>query len=140
MAAPIEYGPPIPLALAKRVAAKAEAEAAANGWAMVIAIADSGGHLVLLHRMENAQLGSIAIAEGKARTAVNFKRPTKAFEEVVSAGGLGLRVLTMEGVYALEGGVPLMQHGRIIGAIGVSGASAHQDGQVSAAAITEIKD
>ncbi|HJT11402.1 MAG TPA: heme-binding protein, partial [Dongiaceae bacterium] len=93
MAGPIEYGPPIPLALAKRVAERAEAEAAANGWAMVIAIVDSAGHLVLLHKMEHAQFGSIAIAEGKARTSVNFKRPTKAFEETLAAGGLGLRVL-----------------------------------------------
>lgn len=140
MAAPIEYGPPISLALAKRVAERAETEARANGWAMVLAIADSTGHLVLLHKMEHAQFGSIAIAQGKATTAINFKRPTKAFEDAVVAGGKGLRMLAVDGVIPLEGGVLLMQHGKIIGAIGVSGASSDQDGQVAAAAIAEIKD
>jgi len=137
---PIEYGPPISLALAKRVAERAEAEALANGWALVFAIFDSTGHLVLLHKMDHAQLGSVAIAQGKAATAINFKRPTKAIEEAVVAGGMGLRMLAVDGVFPLEGGVLLMQHGRIIGAIGVSGASSSQDGQVAAAAITEIKD
>lgn len=140
MSGPLQYGPPISLALAKRVAEKAEAEAAANGWAMVIAIVDSGGHLVLLHKMEHAQFGSVDIAQGKARTAVNFKRPTKVLEDAVAGGGLGLRMLAVDGMLPLEGGVLLMQHDRIIGAIGVSGASSHQDGQVAAAAITELKD
>lgn len=136
----VEFGPPIPLALAKKVASRAEAEAQANGWALVFAILDSGGNLVLLHKMDHAQLGSIAIAQGKAQTALNFKRPTKAIEDAIVAGGKGLRMLSVEGLYPMEGGVLLMQHGKIIGAIGVSGASSDQDGQVAAAAITEIKD
>jgi glc operon protein GlcG len=136
----VEFGPPIPLTLAKKVAARAEAEAVANGWALVFAIMDSGGNLVLLHKMDHAQLGSVAIAQGKARTALNFKRPTKAIEDAIVAGGKGVRMLAVEGLYPMEGGVLLMQHGKIIGAIGVSGASSDQDGQVAAAAITEIKD
>jgi uncharacterized protein GlcG (DUF336 family) len=140
MAAPIEYGPPISLALAKRIAERAEAEALANGWAMVIAVMDSTGHLVVLHKMEHAQYGSVAIAQGKALTAINFKRPTKALEDAIAGGGIGLRMLAVDGMFPLEGGVLLMQHGKIIGAIGVSGASSSQDGQVAAAAITEMKD
>jgi uncharacterized protein GlcG (DUF336 family) len=136
----VEFGPPIPLALAKKITARAEAEAQALGLALVFAILDSGGNLVLLHKMDHAQLGSIAIAQGKAKTALNFKRPTKAIEDAIIAGGKGLRMLAVDGLYPMEGGVLLMQHGRIIGALGVSGASSDQDGQVAAAAITEIKD
>jgi len=140
MAAIVEYGAPITLAEAKRVAERAEAEAAANGWAMVFAVFDSTGHLVLLHRMEQAQYGSVAIAQGKAQTALNFKRPTKAIEDAVAGGGLGLRMLAVEGLFPLEGGVLLMRQGRIIGSLGVSGASSSQDGIVAAAAAAEIKD
>ncbi len=140
MAAIVEYGAPISLAEAKRVAARAEAEAAANGWAMVIAVLDSTGHLVLLHRMDHAQYGSLAIAQGKAQTALNFKRPTKAIEDAVAGGGMGLRMLAVDGVLPFEGGVPLLRQGRIIGSLGVSGASSSQDGMVAAAAAAEIKD
>lgn len=136
----LEYGQPISLALAKRVAERAEAEAAANGWAMVFAVMDSTGHLVVLHKMEHAQFGSVAISQGKALTALNFKRPTKAIEEAVAGGGMGLRMLAVEGIYPLEGGVLLMQHGKIIGSIGVSGANSSQDGIVAAAAAAEVKD
>ena len=93
----VEFGPPIPLALAKKIAERAEKEALANGWALVFAIMDSGGNLVLLHKMDHAQLGSVAIAQGKARTALNFKRPTKAIEDAIAAGGKGLRILAVEG-------------------------------------------
>lgn len=127
----LEYGAPVLLAEARRVIAAAEREAAAHDWAMVIAVADSSGHLVALHRMDQAQYGSIAVAQAKASTAVNFKRPTKVFEELVTGGAM--RLLSIEGLVALEGGVPLVRGGKLVGAIGVSGATGAQDGQVAAA-------
>ncbi len=136
----VEYGTPITLAEAKKVAERAEVEARTNGWAMVFAVMDSTGHLVVLHKMDHAQYGSVAIAQGKAQTALNFKRPTKAIEEAVAGGGMGLRMLAVEGVFPLEGGVLLMRQGRIIGALGVSGASSNQDGIVAAAGAAEIED
>jgi uncharacterized protein GlcG (DUF336 family) len=133
-----EYGPAISLATAKSVASRAEAEAAANGWAMVIAVIDSSGHLVLLQKMDHAQYGSIAVAQAKAVTALDFKRPSKVFEDAVAAGGLGLRLLGMETLCPLEGGLPLVHEGRIIGAIGVSGAQSNQDGLVAASGAAVI--
>ncbi|HJR21323.1 MAG TPA: heme-binding protein [Dongiaceae bacterium] len=130
---PLEYGAPISLEQAKGVMAAAEAEARANDWPMVIAIVDSGGHLVMLHSFDHAQHGSVAIAQEKARCAVNFKRPTKAFEEAVAQGGLNLRILATPGMLPLEGGLPLIAGGRIVGAIGVSGMRSNQDGQVAEA-------
>jgi uncharacterized protein GlcG (DUF336 family) len=138
MQAILEYGSPISLAQAKRLAAAAEAEAAKHGWAMVVAIVDSGAQLVLLQRMDNAQYGSIAVAQAKARAAVNFKRPTKAYEDAVAQGGVGLRVLGVEDICPLEGGVPIIADGRIVGAIGVSGAMPAQDGAVANAALQAI--
>lgn len=129
----VQYGPPISLAVAKRVTEAAEKEAFANDWAMVIAVVDSTGHLVSLHKMDHAQYGSIAIAQAKAETAVKFKRPTRIFEEGVAEGGVGLRMLSVPGLTALEGGLLLLEDDRIIGAIGVSGAKATEDAQVAAA-------
>ena len=130
---PLEYGPPISLEQARGVMAAAEAAARANEWPMVIAIVDSGGHLVMLHSFDHAQHGSVVIAQEKARCAVNFKRPTKAIEEAVAQGGLNLRMLATPGMVPLEGGVPLIADGKIIGAIGVSGMRSNQDGQVAEA-------
>jgi uncharacterized protein GlcG (DUF336 family) len=129
----ISYGPPVSLAIAQRVAAAAEAEARANGWPMVIAVMDSGANLVVLHKMDHAQTGSVEIAQAKARSTVRFKRPTRAFEEALAAGGLNLRLLATEGACPLEGGIPLMHEGCLIGAIGVSGMQSTQDAQVAAA-------
>jgi uncharacterized protein GlcG (DUF336 family) len=97
-----------------------------------IAIVDSGGHLLMLHRLENAQLASVRLAEAKARTAVEFRRPTKVLEDAVAGGGIGLRVLTF-GACLADGGVPIIVGGKIIGAIGVSGAAGHEDAQVATA-------
>ena len=127
---PPEYGTPLSLTLAKQVMEAAEAEARANQWPMVIAIVDTTGELLMLHRMENAQLGSVTIARLKAETALKFKRATKVFEEALAGGGGGLRVLAMQGVAPLEGGMPLFQNGKIVGAIGVSGMLSTQDAQV----------
>ena len=127
----IPYGAPVSLETAQRVAAAAEAEARANGWSVVIAVVDSGANLVVLHKMDHAQLGSVAVAQAKARSAVQFKRPTKVFEEALAAGGLGLRLLATEAVCPLEGGLPLMRAGQLIGAIGVSGMQSTQDARAA---------
>jgi glc operon protein GlcG len=126
------YGAPILLAAAKKVMAAAEAEAFKNNWGVSIAIVDSGANLVMLQRLDNAQLASVRLAEAKARTAVEFRRPTKALEDAVGGGGIGLRVLSF-GAALAEGGVPIIIDGRIIGAIGVSGVASHQDAQVAIA-------
>jgi glc operon protein GlcG len=130
---PLEYGAPIALEKAMEVMAAAEAEARANDWPMVIAIVDSGGHLVMLHSLDHAQHGSVLIAQEKARCAVNFKRATKTIEDAVAQGGLNLRMLSTPGMVPLEGGLPLISGGRIVGAIGVSGMRSTQDGQVAEA-------
>jgi uncharacterized protein GlcG (DUF336 family) len=126
------YGAPIDIAAAKKAMAAAEAEAVKHNWSVAIAIVDSGANLVLLHRLDNAQLSSVRIAEQKARTAAEFRRPTKVFEEAVAGGGVGLRVLTF-GASVAEGGVPIVVGGKVIGAIGVSGVQSHQDAQVAQA-------
>jgi len=126
------YGEPLSIAAAKKVMAAAEAEATKNKWGVSIAIVDSGGNLLMLHRLDNAQLSSVRLAEAKARTAVEFRRPTKALEDAVAGGGVGLRVLTF-GACVAEGGVPILAGGKIVGAIGVSGVASHQDAQVASA-------
>ena len=133
------YGAPIGLEAAKKLMSAAEAEAAKNNWSMAIAILDSTGHIVMLHRMENTQYGSIAVAEDKARTALDFRRPSKVFEDLVAQGGIGLRTLGLRGATPLEGGLPIVVDGKIVGAIGVSGATAVQDGQVAKAGADAAK-
>ncbi len=132
------YGPSITLEQAKKVAAAAEAEAKKNNWNMAIAVVDSGGHLVVLQKLDNTQIGSIDIAKGKASTATNFKRPTRALEEAVEKGGIGLRLLAVPGVFPLEGGELILLDGKIIGAIGVSGGQSTQDGQVARAGVAAL--
>jgi uncharacterized protein GlcG (DUF336 family) len=132
------YGAPISLADAKKAMAAAETEATKNGWAIAIAIVDSGANLVMLQRLDNAQLSSARIAEQKARTAAEFRRPTKVFEDAVAGGGIGLRVLSF-GASVAEGGVPIVSGGKVIGAIGVSGVQSHQDAQVAQAGADAVK-
>jgi len=127
------YGDPITLEVAKKAMAAAEAEAMQNDWPVAIGIVDSTGHLVMLHKLDNTQFASIAIAEGKARTALEFRRPTKVLEETLAGGGAGLRLLSIPGAWLLEGGVPILADGKIIGAIGVSGVMSSQDAQVATA-------
>ena len=136
---PLPYGPPLSLDLAKCIMAAAEAEAAANHWPMVIAVVDSGGHLLMLHRLDQAQHGSTSVAQFKAETAVNFRRPTKVFEDALASGGLGLRLLSMSNLSALEGGLPLIVDGQVVGAIGVSGMQSTQDAQVAAAGVAALQ-
>ena len=127
------YGLPIGLEAAKKVMAAAEAEAVKNNWPMAIVILDSTGHMVMLHKLDNTQYGSISVAEDKAHTALDFRRPSKVFEDLVAQGGINMRILSLRGAAPLEGGVPILVDGKIIGAIGVSGAASSQDGQVAKA-------
>jgi glc operon protein GlcG len=133
------YGPPITLEAAKKITAAAEAEAMKNNWGMAIAILDSTGHMVMLHKLDNTQYSSILVAEDKARSALDFRRPTKVFEDLVAQGGLGMRTLAIRGASPVEGGLPIIVDGKIIGAIGVSGATAVQDGQVAKAGADAAK-
>lgn len=136
---PNPYGPPISLETAKKVAAPALAEAAKNNWTMAVAIVDTSGNLVYYEKMDNTQVGSAHVSVEKARTAAMFKRPTKAFQDAVAAGGEGLRVLALPGATPLEGGIPLLIEGKIVGAIGVSGGASAQDGQCAKAGADALK-
>jgi glc operon protein GlcG len=119
------------LAAAKKIVAAAEAEALKHAWPVVIAVVDDGGNLIYLQRLDNAQFGSVEIAIQKARSAMAFKRPTKAWEELLASGQH--RVLGLPGVLSSEGGVPLTWKGQIVGAIGVSGVKSSEDGQIARA-------
>ena len=121
------YGPSITLAQAKQVAHAALAPARENGWTMVIAIVDPGGYTVYLEKMDETQVGSIAIAESKARSAAIFKRPTKMFQDRLASGGDGLLVLRLQDAIPVEGGLPIIVDGKLIGALGVSGGSSAED-------------
>jgi glc operon protein GlcG len=123
----LPYGPAITLEVALRVIERAHQEALARGWRMAFAVIDSTDHLVALHRMDGVHHGSIAVAQGKASTAVNFKRTSKSFEDAIAAGGAGLRLLKLEGMVPFAGGVPLLMDGHIVGAIGVSGVQSMED-------------
>ncbi|MDI4239499.1 heme-binding protein [Bradyrhizobium sp. Arg237L] len=125
------YGAPLGLEAAKKVMAAAEAEAVKNNWAMAIVILDSTGHMVMLHKLDNTQYGSLMAAEDKAHSAINYRRPSKVFEDLVAQGGMGLRSLALRGASPLEGGIPINVDGKIVGAIGVSGGTPVQDGQVA---------
>jgi glc operon protein GlcG len=135
---PAPYGAPISIEQAKKAMTAAEAEARKNNWQVVISIVDSGGHLVALQRLD-AQTASVEISIGKATTAASFRRPSKALEDSLAPGGSALRILAVRGATPLQGGVPIVVDGKIIGAIGVSGVQASQDEQVAmagAAALT----
>ena len=124
------------LAAAQQMAQAARAEAIKNGWKMVICIVDDGGHMIYLERMDGAQLGSVKVAQDKARSAVLFKRPTKALEDAVT-GGRAV-VMKLSGAIPVQGGLPIMADGELIGAIGVSGATSPQDAQVGEAGIRAL--
>jgi uncharacterized protein GlcG (DUF336 family) len=124
------------LAAAKRIAAAASQEASKNGWDMFIAIVDDGGNLMYLERMDNAQLGSLDVSIQKARSALLFKRPTKAMEDVVAGGRIV--VMKLANAVPVEGGLPLLASGQIVGAIGISGATSPQDGIVAKAGVDEL--
>ena len=135
---PPPYGAPITLDAAKQAMAGAEGEAEKNKWPVVIVILDSGGNIVMLHRRDDSQLSAIGTAEGKARTALFFKRSTKLLDEVVSGGGAGMRYLALKDFVPLEGGLPIVVDGKIVGAIGVSGVLSAQDTQIARAGIDAL--
>lgn len=132
-AQPTPYGAPLSLTAAKKAMAAAEAEATKNNWPVAIAVIDATGSLVMFQKLDNTQTASVSIAEGKARTALDFRRPTKALEDAIAGGGVGLRLLSLSNVFPLEGGVPVVIDGRIVGAVGVSGVLSSQDAQVAKA-------
>ncbi len=136
---PNPYGPPITLEVAKRAATAALDEAVRNKWTMVAAIVDPGGNLVFYEKMDNTQLASTNVAIDKARSAALYKRPTKALQDALAAGGAGLRILKFQGATPVEGGIPLVFHGEIIGAIGVSGDTSEHDNQCATAGAAVVK-
>lgn len=135
---PLPYGPPLTLATAKRMLAAAEALAEAQGWPVAIVIADATGDVVLSLKRDQTQHSALGIATGKALTAVNFRRPTKVFQDGIAAGGEGLRFLAVPGVTPLEGGFPVVVDGHIVGGIGVSGVLSTQDTQVALAGLAAL--
>jgi glc operon protein GlcG len=135
----MNYGTSINLETAKQVTAPAIAEARKNQLTMVVAIVDTAGDLVYLERMDDTQVGSVDVAISKGRSAARFKRATKVFQDALAAGGEGWRILALQGAVPVEGGVPLVMGGKIVGAIGVSGGTSAQDGQVAAAGVAAIK-
>jgi len=132
------YGLPITLAQAKKAVAGAQAEARKNKWDVVVAIVDPAGQLVLLEKMDNTQNVSSEVARQKASSAALWRRPTKAFQDGLAAGGVGLRILALEGAVPADGGLPIVVDGKIIGAIGVSGATSEQDGQMAKAGLDAL--
>ncbi|MSO51813.1 MAG: heme-binding protein [Acidobacteria bacterium] len=122
---------------AKAILAAAEAEALKNKWTVAIAVVDESGNLIAFHKVDDTQVGSIDIAIGKARTAARMKRPTKALEDAVAGGRTVM--LAIEGLTPLEGGVPVMLGGRVIGAVGASGVTSQQDAQVAQAGVAALK-
>lgn len=124
------------LAAAKKMAAAAEAEAAKNNWSMVISVLDDGGNLIYLERMDGTQLGSIEVSQGKARTALQFKRPSKAFQDLIDKDQAHL--ITLGHITGVQGGLPIIYEGKIVGSIGCSGGTSAQDEQVAQAGINAL--
>jgi uncharacterized protein GlcG (DUF336 family) len=136
---PNAYGQAISLENARKAATAALAEAAKNHWTMAVAVVDPNGTLIYYEKMDNTQLGSANVAVAKARSAALFKRPTKAFQDALASGGAGLRVMALEGAVPVEGGLPLLADGKIVGAIGLSGDTSEHDGQCAQAGASTVK-
>lgn len=137
--ADLPYGAPISLADARSVLAAAQAEAQKNQWNVSVAVLDTGGHLVAFERLDRAGFATVEAAIEKARTAAGFRRPSKGFHDMVAAGGEGLRMLALPGAVPIDGGVPLVVGGRIVGAVGVSGVTSAQDGQIARAGAASVQ-
>ena len=136
---PNPYGSSITLDSARKAAAPAIAEAQKNNWRMAVAVVDISGDLVYFEKMDGTQAASVNIAVDKARSSARFKRPTKALQDALAAGGAGLRMLALEGAVPVDGGVPLIADGKIVGAIGVSGGTSDQDAQCAKAGADSVK-
>lgn len=124
------------LAVAKELAAAAAAHAKSNNWNVVIAILDDGANLLYLERMDGVQIGSIEVAQRKAESAIKFKRPSKAFSDGIAGGRTALVMLP--GALAIEGGLPIVHDGEVLGAIGISGVTSEQDGMIAKAAVDAL--
>ena len=136
---PNPYGMSVNGENAKKIAAAALAEARRNNWTMAAAIVDTAGDLVYFEKLDGTQGASVTIAVDKARSAARFKRPTKALQDVLAAGGEGLRLLALQGAVPVEGGVPILMDGKIVGAIGLSGGTSAQDGQCARVGADAVK-
>jgi len=136
---PNPYGPPVGVEAAKKAAAAALAEAVKNKWNMAVAVVDPNGTLIYYEKMDNTQIGSAKVSINKAKSAALYKRPTKALQDALASGGAGLRVLGLEDAVPVEGGVPLVSEGKIIGAIGVSCDTSEHDGVCAQAGAATIK-
>jgi uncharacterized protein GlcG (DUF336 family) len=133
------YGTNVSVDVAKKASAGAVAEARKNNWFMAVAVTDTAGNLVYFERMDNTQTGSINIAVGKSRSAAQFRRPTKVFQDLIAKGPEFTYLLGLEGAVVVQGGIPIVQDGRIVGAIGVSGGTGPQDVQVAEAGLAGLK-
>ena len=133
------YGPPITLEQARKVMAAAEAEARKSNLNLSIAIVDTGGHMVLMQRMDGAFFASAQVARDKAWSAAAYRRPGKALQDRLATGGAEIRILRLQGASPIEGGDPIMADGKVVGAIGVSGGSGEQDGVVARAGVAALK-
>jgi glc operon protein GlcG len=136
---PPPYGEPINIAMAKKAAAAAEAVSRKNNWAMCISVVAPSGDLVYFERMDNCQYASIKISQHKARAAATYRRSIKTFADRLAQGGAGLTILTLDDVIASDGGLPLVVGGKIVGAIGCSGALPQEDGQACQAGVDALK-
>lgn len=135
---PNPYGAPVSLDDAKKAAAAAMAEARKNNWKMAVAVVDPNGDLVYYEKMDNTQLGSSQVSIAKARSAARFKRPTKAFQDGLAAGAGGLRILGLEGAVPVDGGIPIVMDGKIVGAVGVSGDTSEHDAVCAQAGVNTL--
>jgi glc operon protein GlcG len=135
---PNPYGPPISVDNAKKAAAAALTEARKNNWNMAVAVVDPNGTLVYYEKMDNTQIGSADVSIAKARSATKFKRPTKVFQEALAKGGENLRILALEGAVPVEGGIPIVIDGKIVGAIGLSGDLSSNDGICAQAGVNAL--
>jgi uncharacterized protein GlcG (DUF336 family) len=134
----MSYGLSITLENAKKVATAAIEEARANQWTMAVAVVDTHGDLVYFEKMDGTPLGSTVVCQDKARSAARFKRPTKAFQDMLAGGGDGGRVLRIKGAVPVEGGLPILNDGMVIGAVGLSGGTSPQDGQCAQAGLNAL--
>ena len=133
-----QYGSNINHEQARKALAGAIADARKQNLPMAVTVVDNAGQLVAFERMDNTQTASIAVSQDKAVTAATYRRSTKVFQDALAAAGAGLRILTLRGAIAVEGGLPIMMDGKIIGGIGVSGGSAEQDGVVAKAGLDAL--
>ena len=134
----MSYGPSISLDNAKKVAAAALAEVRKNNWTMAVAVVDGNGDLVYYEKMDDTPLGSTIVCQEKARSAARFKRPTKAFQDMVTQGGEGLRVFGIKGAVPVDGGLPITMGGKVVGGVGLSGGTSAQDGQCAKAGVDAV--